>query len=99
MLLQVRTGVAQQRETGRVRLRKSVLRERRDRLHNRVLRRAQNPIRRHNIIPLLVEELLVCCSNVRRKAMQLLLASGSAAQALADKKRLADLYRRVHDTV
>ena len=59
----------------------------------------QNPIRRHNIIPLLVEELLVCCSNVRRKAMQLLLASGSAAQALADKKLLADLYRRVHDTV
>ncbi len=59
----------------------------------------QNPIRLHSIIPRLVDELLGCCRDVRQKALELLLASGPAAETSDSKKLLADLYRRVHDTV
>jgi hypothetical protein len=56
-------------------------------------------MRHLHIVPLLVEEALLCCRQLRNTLLQLLLAGAAAAETSDAKIMMAELYRRIHDTV
>jgi hypothetical protein len=56
-------------------------------------------MRHLHIVPLLVEEALRCCLELRNTLLQLLLAGAAAVETSDSKTMMADLYRRIHDTV
>ena len=58
-----------------------------------------SPMRLMNIVPLLVEEVLLCCRQLRHTILQLLHAGAPAVETSDSKMLMAELYRRIHDTV